>query len=64
MHRAHRNEFTDRRTSPPPNPGGFGPFPIYRCQAPNGWLAGDLWTTEKVVHMWAKGLTTASIDVA
>src|SRR5882757_1858771 len=36
-----------RRTArrPPPNPGGYGPFSIYRCQAPNGWLAGNLWIT-------------------
>jgi hypothetical protein len=36
---------------PPPNPGGYGPFPIYPCQAPNGWLKSNLWIANKVMHI-------------
>jgi hypothetical protein len=29
-------EFAEPQADPRPNPGGYGPFPIYPCQAPNG----------------------------
>jgi hypothetical protein len=35
--------------TPPPNPGGYGPFPLYACQAPNGVVVGKLWITEFAV---------------
>src|SRR6266568_2111740 len=31
------------RRRPPPNPGGYGPFQPYACQAPNGGVGGNLW---------------------
>src|SRR3982074_1823583 len=31
---------------PPPNPGGYGPFQPYACQAPNGWVTDELWITK------------------
>ena len=42
-------QFADHTGRPPPNPGGYGPFPPYACQAPNGGFAGNLWTTPKPV---------------
>jgi len=62
MHRRALQRIHRPPGRPPPNPGGYGPFSKSTLvKPPNGWLAGNLWTTEKVVHMWAKGLTTVSI---
>src|SRR6266702_1413327 len=46
-HPKQRTRPKQRRATgrPPPNPGGYGPFPIYPCQAPNGGTPGKLWTT-------------------
>jgi hypothetical protein len=49
---------TDR---PLPNLGGYGPFQDYACQAPNGWLSGNLWTTRGVRTRMGGDSTTASI---
>jgi hypothetical protein len=46
-----------RRTPgrPPPNPGGYGPFQAYACQAPNGWLVDNLWiTAENPLNLWTE----------
>ena len=66
----HRTKITEQNNAtwskiksrpgrPPPNPGGYGPFSIYRCQAPNGWPAETQWTTEAAVD---SHLTTAAKD--
>ena len=47
------------KTDPRPTTGGFGPFQPYACQAPNGWLVGNLWTTRGVSTQLGNGLTTA-----
>ena len=38
-----KREAAAPKTDPRPNPGGYGPFPPYACQAPNGWVTGELW---------------------
>jgi len=33
---ANKPKHRRQKDRPPPNPGGYGPFPPYACQAPNG----------------------------
>jgi hypothetical protein len=54
---APKPRFTRMSTGrPPPNLGGYGPFQPYACQAPNGWLSGNLWTTRGVCTWMGGGL--------
>ena len=39
-----RHKLAGARDTPPPNPGGYGPFPPYACQAPNEVVWVRLWT--------------------
>src|SRR6266568_5658757 len=47
-HATTPKSLADDQGRPPPNPGGYGPFSIYPCQAPNGWLVGNLWITAEL----------------
>ena len=49
---------------PPPNLGGYGPFQPYACQAPNGWLSGNLWTTRGVCTWMGGGLRSPRVGRA
>jgi hypothetical protein len=49
-------DFAEPPGRPPPNPGGYGPFQPYACQAPNGGLSGNLWITfRKSLKLWTSG---------
>jgi hypothetical protein len=66
-HRTKRRKQSQNRSRrdtgrPPPNLGGYGPFSIYPCQAPNGWLRSNLWTTQKSCTHVGEGLNNRHLS--